>query len=80
MNDWDLRNVKSAIKRNCRDENEVNLFYFMNSNQLHINNEYIRIEWFDKFSLTNFYKILSMIKNDEEFIYQDKLKQIEIYL
>lgn len=80
MNDWELRNVKSYIEGSCREENEVTLLYDMSSNVLHICNEVIDMKRYFKFSLTNFYKILSMIKNDEEFIYKHKLKPIEVYV
>lgn len=75
-----LRTIKMRIMRNCIIENEINLVYFMNENNLHIYNDLVRLDVIDKVSLTNFNKLLSLIKNDYELKrYNNKIKSIEIY-
>lgn len=75
-----LRSIKTRIIRNCSIENEINLVYFMNESNLHIYNDLVRLDVIDKVSLTNFNKLLSLIKNDYELErYNNKIKSIEIY-
>lgn len=80
MNDDKFRSFIGYLKGCCHSENEIMLFYDLNSNTLDINNEYVRLKYFSKFSLSNFNKLLSMIKNDYEMKYYGrKIKVIEIY-
>ena len=77
------RNVKSAIIVSGVSENEINVFYFINQNIIKICNEYVELKSINRFSLTNFKQLLSVIKNDDEFkksIVSDKIKNFEIYL
>ena len=68
------------IMSNCIIENEINIVYFMNENNLHIYNDLVRLDIIDKVSLTNFNKLLSLIKNDYELKkFNNKIKSIEIY-
>lgn len=78
MNDIELLKVKERIKKECEKENEINLFYFINENQLHINNKFVRLKYYYKISLTNFYKILTMIRNEK--FNKNKINKIEVYL
>lgn len=71
------RQIIAAINNAAINENEINLFYSINENNLKICNETIQLKYL-KCSLSNFKNILTQIKNRE--IVTRNLNLIEIYI